>query len=313
METRDFYTVLGLDRGASDKEIKNAYRKLAKKYHPDLNQGNRQAEEKFKEVTRAYEVLSDKEKRAQYDRFGMAMFDDTAGGYSYNGQNSAYDDYWNTYDSSDTIDDFFEDIFGDIFRDRENKDSFHSGSYWTNRNRKTMNTELTIDFEEAVFGCDKILQISGITNKKIQVHIPAGIDEGQCVRINGNGNSGNQDIGEIRIKIHIREKSGYDRKGLDIYTTQNIPYTTAVLGGEACFPTLYGNVCCKIPAGTQSGSKIRIKGKGIVSMKNPSVCGDEYVTIGIEVPRSLTQEEKRILEQYAKEQKKYSSHCGGVA
>jgi molecular chaperone DnaJ len=285
MAKKDFYTVLGLDRGASEKEIKSAYRKLAKKYHPDLNQGNRQAEEKFKEVTEAYEILSDKEKKAQYDRFGMAMFDGGAENYQYHDPGGGYGDYWREYRSSDTMDDLFENIFGDIFKSRKTP--------------KTVNTELTISFEEAMFGCDKILQISGMNSKKIQVHIPAGIEEGQSIRINRNSDNTNSEIGEIQIKIHIQEKPGYERKGMDLYTTQNIPFTTAALGGEARLKTLYGDVQCKIPAGTQSGSKIRLKGKGVVSMKNPSVYGDEYVTIGIQVPRHTTLKEKRILEQYA--------------
>jgi molecular chaperone DnaJ len=313
MAKRDFYAVLGLDRGASEKEIKSAYRKLAKKYHPDLNQGNRQAEEKFKEVTEAYEILSDNEKRAQYDRFGMAMFDDTAGSYDYARQSSSSGTEWTGFGSSDTVDDLFGDFFGSFFGEKNNGNSAFSGSYRTNGARRTVNTELTIRFEEAAFGCDKILNISGKNSKKLQVHIPAGIDEGQCVRINGKADSRNSDVGEIRIKIHIQEKAGYERKGQDLYTTQNIPFTTAVLGGDACFETLYGTVRCRIPAGTQCGSKIRLKGKGIVSMKNPSVNGDAYVTIVIEVPRNSSPEEKRLLEQYARAQSAYSAHRNGAA
>jgi molecular chaperone DnaJ len=317
MVKQDFYTVLGVKRGASEKEIKNAYRKLAKKYHPDLNQGDRQAEEKFKEVTEAYEILSDKEKRAQYDRFGMAMFDPEAGSYDSGGSGRSYENYKDfsnfnqygnyrrSYRSSGTTDDMFDDLFGTFFGNRSGggHESQYTGSYRSNGGKQTVNTELTIRFEEAALGCDKILQLSGIDHKKIQVHIPAGIDEGQCVRINRTEDYGNL---EILIKIHIQEKPGYDRKGLDLYTTQNISFTTAALGGEARFSTLYGEVRCKIPAGTQSGSKIRLKGKGITSMKNPSVHGDEYVTIEIQVPRTSSPAEKRILEQYA-------SYRGGAA
>jgi molecular chaperone DnaJ len=320
MAKKDFYTVLGLDRNASEKEIKSAYRKLAKKYHPDLNQGSRQAEEKFKEVTEAYEILSDKEKRAQYDRFGMAMFDDTAGSYDYGGQRGSYGSGWNGsgwkesswsgQGGADTMDDLFGDFFDNIFGGKEKqnaRDAQHSGGFWSGSGRRNMNTDLTIRFEEAVFGCDTILQLTGRNSKKLQVHIPAGIDEGQCVRIN------DKDAGEIRIRIHILEKPGYTRKGMDVYTAQNIPFTTAALGGEACFETLYGPVRCRIPAGTQSGSKIRLKGKGIVSMKDPSVKGDAYVTVGIEVPRSSSPEERRILEQYARERRNGSSHRSGAA
>jgi molecular chaperone DnaJ len=199
--------------------------------------------------------------------------------------------------------DIFDDIFGNIFEGRGENGFRSSGGFRSNNDRKVVNTELAIHFEEAVFGCDKTLQLPGINGKKIQVHIPAGIDEGQHIRINGNDNLENL---EIRIKIHIQEKPGYDRKGLDIYTTQNIPYTVAVLGGETCFKTLYGDVRCKIQSGTQSGSKIRLKGKGIVSMKNSSVRGDEYVTVGIEVPKNPSPEEKQLLEQYARAQKRHS-------
>ena len=133
----------------------------------------------------------------------------------------------------------------------------------------------------------------------LEVQIPAGIDEGQSVRLKGKGypGSGGAPAGDLLLKVHIAEKPGYERKGMDVYTTENIPYTTAVLGGEAVFHTLYGNVTCRIPAGTQSGSKIRLKEKGIVSMKNPSVHGDAYVTIQIAVPKTVTPEERKKLQE----------------
>jgi molecular chaperone DnaJ len=298
MAKRDFYTVLGLERGASEQEIKNAYRKLAKKYHPDLNPGNKQAEEKFREVTEAYEVLSDKEKKAQYDRFGMAMFDDGA----YTGAGGNGSDFWGGSGGSDHIDDLFEDLFGGIFGGREREDAHSFGGYRSRGMRRTVDTDLSLSFEEAALGCDKILQFSGNGMRKIQVHIPAGIDEGERVRVNANLDGENMEIG---IEIHIQAKKGYERKGQDIYITQNIPYTVAVLGGEANFTTLYGAVQCKIPAGTQSGSKIRLRGKGIPSRQNPSMLGDEYVVIGIDVPKHSTPEERQLLERYAMEQRKH--------
>jgi molecular chaperone DnaJ len=260
-------------------------------------------------VTEAYEILSNKEKRALYDKVGMAMFDDSVKTKHYSGNSENYNRYYHNSrtenGSSDTFDDLFDDIFGTMFGGRKSHFSKHAEGYRSRYTAKEepeiLNTELTISFDEAAFGCDRFFELSGQNNAKIQVHIPAGIDEGQCVRVKRNDT-------EIRIKIHIQEKQGYLRKGMDIYTTQNIPFTTAVLGGETCFKTLYGDVLCSIPAGTQSGSKIRLKGKGIVSMKDASAKGDAYVTVGIEVPRTLSSEEKRILEQYDRVQKKQAFH-----
>ena len=160
---------------------------------------------------------------------------------------------------------------------------------------------MTISFDEAVFGCTKKIYFEGNQKKPLEVKIPAGIDEGQSVRLRGNGHSGSSGMpaGDMYIRVHITPKQGYERKGMDVYITEEIPYTTAVLGGDAIFSTLYGNVKCRIPAGTQSGSKIRIKNKGIQSMKNPSVRGDEYVTIQIAVPKNPTQQEKNKIRELA--------------
>ena len=136
--------------------------------------------------------------------------------------------------------------------------------------------------------------------QSLSVHIPAGIDDGKSVRLRGKGHPGfgGGENGDLLLKVHITPRAGYERKGMDVYTTADIPFTTAVFGGEASFPTLYGNVVCKVPAGTQSGKKIRLRGKGIVSMKNPNVHGDQYVTIQIQVPTTLTAEQRQKLHEF---------------
>ena len=159
-----------------------------------------------------------------------------------------------------------------------------------------------ITFEEAVFGCDRMLQLSDPNGKsqKLQVHIPAGIEDGKSIRLKGKGNPGygGGAAGDLFLKVHVEPETGWQRKGQDIYTTAEIPFTTAVLGGEAKFSTLYGDVMCRIPAGTQCGGKIRLRGKGAPSMQNPSVKGDQYVTIQIQVPKAVSREAAQKLKEY---------------
>lgn len=300
---RDYYDCLGIKKSADEKEIKSAYRKLAKKYHPDTNPGDKQAEQRFKEVTEAYNVLSDTEKRKLYDQFGMAAFDGSMGdeGVRNDGNGGHYREY---HYSADNMDGIFGDIFGDMFHGG-------FGSRFENGFRgqteydyagKNVHSEITISFEEAAFGCDKYLRFEGGGNEALRVHIPAGVDEGQSVRLKGKGGAGQYggSSGDLLLKVHIRDNPDYTRKGLDVYTTQSIPYTTAVLGGDVYFKTLYGTVQCRVPAGTQSGSKIRLKQKGIVSVKDPTKHGDAYVTIQIKVPKKLSPEERTAVEQLAK-------------
>ena len=286
MAKRDYYEVLGVLKSADENQIKRAYRKLAKKYHPDTNQGNQYAEQKFKEVTEAYEVLSDPEKKKLYDKYGFAAFDGSMGAGGFDEQNGGlYRDYH--FEGDDIFGDIFEDLFGGGF-------AHGYGKTGRTKQRKghDVQSEITISFEEAALGCKKKISFQGEQRTSLEVQIPAGIDEGQSVRLKGKGYGG-----DLYLKIHIAEKPGYERKGMDVYTTENIPYTTAVLGGTAVFHTLYGNVKCQIPPGTQSGSKIRLRQKGIVSMKNPSVYGDAYVTVQIAVPKNVTPQERKVLQE----------------
>ena len=352
MAKRDYYEVLGVGRNADAKEIKRAYRKLAKKYHPDTNPGDKQAEQKFKEITEAYNVLSDTEKKKLYDQFGFAAFDGTAGGNAYSGNAGnnqgggfgqgfggfGFDGNGGTYREyhfenggmNGNMDDIFGDIFGDIFHGSGNGsfsgksgsrggfgsgfgsqngdfyggygNSFHGGS--RQRRGSDLQSEVTVSFEEAAFGCEKMLRISdpegtGRT-QTLQIHVPAGIDDGKCIRLKGKGapGYGGAQSGDLLLKVHVEPKAGFKRKGMDVYTTAQIPFTTAVFGGEARVSTLYGDVVCRIPEGTQSGGKIRLKGKGIVSMQDASVHGDQYVTIQIQVPKTMSPEARMKLREF---------------
>ena len=305
-KAKDYYEVLGVDKNADDETIKKAYRKLAKKYHPDTNAGNAEAEKKFKEISEAYAVLSDKEKRKEYDQFGN-------GDFEYD-PNQGYQEF---HFEGGIMEELFGHMggmghmgggFGSDRSHRSSRTSFYNngfdtgfdGGFTGSSMNNNIETEMTISFDDAVFGCDKLISLqdphSSAAPKKLKVHIPAGIASGQTVRLKGKGRTS---AGDLLIKVTVEEKIGYDRKGMDIYTTVNIPYEIAALGGEATIPTLYGNVKCKIKEGTQSGCKIRLKGKGVVSMKNSSQYGDQYATVQIQVPRHLSEEAKQKLREYA--------------
>lgn len=318
MAKRDYYEVLGVRRDADEQTIKRAYRKLAKKYHPDTNPGNGQAEQRFKEVTEAYNILSDEKKRKLYDQFGFAAFEEgAAGGGSYGAQGKAggFGDFggFGGFGGGSDMGDIFGDIFGDMFGGakagsfggQRSGRGYGAGSRNYSQRGADFRSAVTVSLEEAAFGCDKVIRLSdpdGSHVQSLKVHIPAGIDDGKSIRLRGKGASGmgGGEAGDLLLEIHVAEKPGFERKGMDIYTTAAIPFTTAVFGGEVLVQTLSGSVKCKVPAGIQSGSKIRLKGKGIVSMKDASVHGDEYVTIQIQVPVNLSAEARRKLKEYEK-------------
>lgn len=314
---KDYYEVLGIDKNADEAAVKKAYRKLAKKYHPDTNRNNPQAEEKFKEATEAYNVLSDKEKRKLYDRFGHAAFEEgfNASGFNENPRGNYQEFHFNGADVD--LDDLFSNIFGhkgsfggghfeNHFGSGFGQEDFY-GSYGTGNafqgKGQDMTAEVEVGFEEAALGCDKVIRFQNPdgTLQSLEVHIPAGIDDGQKVRLKGRGMPGRNggEAGNLFLEVKVRKSKYYERKGMDVYTTVDVPFITAVLGGEVIVNTLYGKVSCKIKEGTQSGTQIRLRGKGIVSMKNPAVKGDHYVTVQIQVPRHLNPEAKRKLKEFA--------------
>lgn len=319
---RDYYEVLGIDKSADDGAIKKAYRKLAKKYHPDTNSGNPEAEKKFKEITEAYSILSDPEKKKLYDQFGHAAFESGGGqtgeesGWNQGGFDGKYGTYREYHFEDRDMDDIFGDIFGNIFRNggdgQFRRSGFRRSHFYDDefagdysQRGQDLNAEVFIDFDEAAFGCDKVITLKNPNmpeekTQTLQVHIPAGIDDGQCVRLRGKGMAGlgKGPAGDLLLKVKVGQRQGFERRGVDVYTTVYIPFTTAVFGGEVRVQTLNGAVLCKIQEGTQSGTKIRLKGKGIVSMKNPSVYGDLYAVVRIDVPRSLDAQAKQKLKEY---------------
>lgn len=328
---RDYYDILGIDKTADAAAIKKAYRKLAKKYHPDTNAGDKKAEQSFKEVTEAYTVLSDPEKKKLYDQFGQAGLDGNgpqpggpqhgrsqSGGYTggYTRPDGSYREYH--FEGGDA-DDIFGDIFGDMMHGgkgrRSNARNFRSNGFYGGgfdqtaykQNGADLHADISVSFDEAAFGCDKIIQLqnpneAGSNVQSLQVHIPAGIENGKSIRLRDKGMPGANGgkAGALLLKVTVGKKRGFERKGLDVYTTVSIPFTTAVFGGEVTVPTIDGKVLCKIHEGTQSGTKIRLKGKGIVSMKNSSVHGNQFVTVQIQVPKNLGAEARQKLKEFEK-------------
>jgi molecular chaperone DnaJ len=351
---RDYYEVLGVSKGASDSEIKSAYRKLAKKYHPDANPGDKEAEVKFKEASEAYAVLSDPEKRSKYDQFGHAAFENGGGGGGFD---------FSGMDMGDIFGDIFGGAFGDFFGggSRRNPNAPRQGA--------NVRAGLRITFEEAVFGCEKELTLnlkdecktckgtgakpgtspvtcskcggSGqvvfqqqslfgvvrnvqacpdcrgtgkiikdkcpdchgagyITNRKtISVSVPAGIDDGQSIRIREKGEPGvnGGGRGDLLVEISVSRHPIFQRDGYDIYSTAPISYTRAVLGGDIRISTVDGDVLYNVKPGTQTDTRVRLRGKGVPSLRNKDVRGDHYVTLVVQVPTSLTSEQKDLLKK----------------
>lgn len=340
---RDYYEVLGVSRNADAATIKKAYRKLAKKYHPDSNVGNASAEEHFKEVNEAYGVLGDEKKRKLYDQYGTAAFEEgfqPGGGYqsqggpfhgfhSTQGGPGGYQEFHFEGGDGAGMDDILKNLFGggfgagSVFHGRGRSGSadgfsgFGGGSPFGGRQSdgrgSDVQAEVELTFEEAALGGKKRVQLQDSAGRiqTLEINIPAGIDSGKSIRLKGKGNPGRNGVaGDLLLKVTVKEKPGYERKGMDVYTTATIPFTTAVFGGEEKVHTLYGDVLCKVKAGTQSGSKIRLRGKGIASMAQPSVRGDQYVTIQIAVPRNLTPAAAQKLKEFQTEYERSAGSRG---
>lgn len=355
---RDYYEVLGVSRDADDATLKKAYRQLAKKYHPDMNPGDAEAERKFKEASEAYAVLSDPDKRRQYDQFGHAAFE--GGGAGGAGGFGGFD-----FSGAD-----FSDIFGDIFGDFFG--GGRRGGRANNGPMKGMNIRkgIRITFEEAVFGCEKEIEIvlkdpcekchgtgakpgtspetcprcggkgqvvytsqsffgtvqnvqtcpdchgSGkiikekcpdcagtgyISSKKtIQVSIPAGIDNGQSVRIRDKGEPGTNGgpRGDLLVEVTVSRHPIFQRQDMNIFSTAPISFAQAALGGDVRIKTVDGEVIYTVKPGTKTDTKVRLKGKGVPSVRNPKVRGDQYVTLVIQTPEKLSPEAKEALKRF---------------
>ena len=357
-QKRDYYEVLGVERGADDASIKKAYRQLAKKYHPDMNPGDAEAEKTFKEASEAYAVLSDPDKRRQYDQFGHSAFEGGGAGGGFGGFDFGGADF----------SDIFGDIFGDFFgggRSSRNSNGPMKGA--------NLRTSVRITFEEAVFGVDKELDLtlkdtckccngtgakpgtspetchrcggrgqvvtqhstpfgtirnsqvcpdcggtgktikekctechgSGYTSarKKIQVSIPAGIDNGQSVRLRDKGEPGvnGGPRGDLLVEVVVERHPIFQRQDMNIFSTVPISYAVAALGGEVLIDTVDGKVVYDVKAGTQTDTRVRLRGKGVPSLRNKDIRGDQYVTLVVQVPDKLSNEAKELLRKFDKE------------
>ena len=358
-EKRDYYEVLGVDRGADDATLKKAYRKLAKKYHPDMNPGDKEAEAKFKEATEAYGVLSDPDKRRQYDQFGHAAFENGGGGAGAGG--------FGGFDfGGGDMGDIFGDIFGDLFGGGGSRRRANNGPM----KGANLRAVVHITFEEAVFGCQKELEINlkdtcttchgtgakpgtspetcskcngtgqitytqqtmfgsvrnvttcpdcngtgkiirdkctvchgtGYTSsrKRIQVNIPAGIDDGQSIRIREKGEPGvnGGPRGDLLVEVQVTRHPIFQRQDMNIFSTAPITFAQAALGGDVKISTVDGDVLYTVKPGTQTDTKIRLKGKGVPSLRNSNVRGDHYVTLVVQTPTKLNEKAKEALRAF---------------
>ena len=354
-QKRDYYEVLGVEKGADEAAIKKAYRVLAKKYHPDMNPGDAEAEKKFKEASEAYAILSDPEKRRQYDQFGHAAFDGGAGGGGFGGFDFSGADF----------SDIFGDIFGDFFGGRRSGRDNNGPAKGSN-----IRTSVRITFEEAVFGTEKEIELtvkeeckachgsgakpgtspqtctkcggkgqvvftqqsffgtvrnvqacpdcqgkgkiikekctdchgSGFVpmKKRFAVTIPAGIDNGQCKRLSGQGEPGvnGGPRGDVLVEVIVGRHPIFQRQETNIFSTVPISFAVAALGGDVVIDTVDGKVIYEVKAGTQTDTRVRLKGKGVPSLRNKDIRGDHYVTLVVQVPEKLSKEAKELLKKF---------------
>ncbi len=300
MDYKDYYKVLEVDKSASQDDIKKAYRKLAIKYHPDKNQNNKAAEEKFKQINEANEVLSDPEKRKKYDELGVNWknFEQqgTRGSSNPFGK-SGNGEYYYEGDPGDFFggghSDFFEQFFG--------KRTGRGGA--ANQKGRDQETTMEISLEEAFHGASRIMQLE---NEKIRISSKPGAFDGQVLRIKGKGAKGvgENNNGDLFVNIHVKPHPFFTQKGNDLYTVHSLDLYTAVLGGDTVVNTLTGQMKVKITAGTQNDHTIRIKGKGMPLSNNPSLSGDLYIKLKILIPEKLTDKEKELFEELRTAQNK---------
>lgn len=313
----DYYQILGVSKSASAEEIRKAYRKLARKYHPDMNPGNKEAEKKFKEINEANTVLSDADKRKKYDTYGKDWehADAFEQARRQQGSRSGRSGFGNggstrgqrfTVNGEEVDPDMFSDFFQNMFY--EDADLFGTNSFRSNGRRTTTNnsnrkgvdfkTVLRLNLEDILNEQSHVLEVNG---KKIRIKIPAGVETGQKIKVNGQGGdpNGNGTKGDLYIEFDINSHPVYNRQGNDLYATQNLNLYDAILGGDVSIDTLYGPIKVKLKPGTQSGTKVRIKGKGMPMYKSDNH-GDLIITYQVVIPTTLSENEKEFFEKMRK-------------
>lgn len=296
----DYYKVLGLDKKATTDDIKKAYRKLARKYHPDLNPNNADAQRTFQQINEANEVLSDPEKRKKYDQYGenwkhAEQFEQARQQQGNRQQGGNFEGFGGGFGGgSGGFSDFFEQMFGNMGGQRSTGNVKFKGS--------DLQAELSISLKDAYTTRQEVITIN---DKKIRITIPAGIEDGQIIKLKGYGGNGvnGGPNGDLYITFRINNNTKFKRLGNDLYTTINISLYTAVLGGEEIIDTLNGKIKLKIPAETQNNTQIRVKGKGFPVYKKEGTYGDLYVTYNIKTPTNLTEKQKDLFRQLANENK----------
>jgi len=304
---KDFYQRLGVARGADEKEIKNAYRRLARQYHPDVNSGDKAAEERFKEISEAYNVLSDPKQRKQYDMFGQTGFGGGGPGQGA-GPGGFHWQYPGQQPGGGVPPDFGDlgDLFGELF----NMGGVKRRTYTQGTGRGATRqpavdghdtfADIEVSFDEAVAGTERKISVKrGDRVEKLTVKIPAGVDNGSKVRISGKGQAGfgGGKEGDLYLYIHVVPHPSFWREGADVYTEIPITVYDAVLGASVEVPTITGSAKMKVPSGTAAGQKFRIGGKGAPVLGKKGKKGDQYVIVKIVPPKKLKADVKKIFEQ----------------
>jgi curved DNA-binding protein len=301
MDYKDYYKLLGVDRKASTDEIKKAYRKLAMKYHPDRNPGDKQSEERFKEFNEAYQVLSDEQKRARYDQLGSSYSDwqrrGAPGNFNWGDWSSQQAGQGGTQVNMDELfgngmfSDFFRSIFGGAAAGMPGTGNQRSRARMAPRYQQTV----PISLKEALLGTTRQLQVG---ERTMEVKIPAGARTGTRVRVSAAGPSGSDGHPtDIYLLMEVAEDAAFERKGNDLHTQVRIDVFTAMLGGEARVDTLSGNVVLTIPPGTQPDQVFRVAGRGMPQLKDPQVKGDLFVRIKVQIPRQLNSKQEKLIKE----------------
>lgn len=318
VDYKDYYKVLGVDKNATEKEIRQAYRKLARQYHPDVNPGDKAAEDKFKEINEANEVLSDPEKRKKYDELssyyqqygrmpgasGPMGAEDGFGGGGYTYRTMNEEDLNDLFGGQSPFSDFFESFFGSGFAPGTGGTARPAGR---TRQRATVGQDIESPVEvtlaEAYQGVTRVFELTEPdgTSKRIEVKIPAGVDEGSRIRIAGQGAQGTAGRGDLYLRIHVLPDPRFTREGTTLHTQVEVPLAIAMLGGEVRVTTPDGRgLMLRIPAGTANGRSFRLRGKGMPQPGQPEKRGDLYADVTVVLPRHLNDEQRRLFEAFAR-------------